>query len=105
VNSARRFRCAASSRPTIRRRPALLPTCPEGLTWDRCAADTGFRETELQAYLRLLADRCRAVGTALIGVVADKNGLVLGFLPADKLSRFGELAVAAEVEIIVYGSL
>lgn len=89
----------------IRSRLALLPTCPEGLTWDWYDGDICKTETDLQTYLRLSADRCRTVGTALIGVVTGKNGLVLGFLPSDKLEQFIELAASADAEIVIYGTV
>ncbi|MGW4742602.1 DUF6630 family protein [Nocardia xishanensis] len=93
---------------TIRRRLELLPTCPEGLTWDWDGYDGDIgswsSETDLQPYLRLLADRCRAVDTALIGVFTGADGLVLGFLPSDELERFIVLAATAKAEIIIYGS-
>ncbi|MFI1237123.1 hypothetical protein [Nocardia salmonicida] len=41
----------------------------------------------------------------MIGVVTGKNGLVLGFLPSDKIERFIELAASAEAEIVVYGTV
>nr|WP_156095090.1 hypothetical protein [Nocardia lijiangensis] len=89
----------------IRARLGLLPTCPEGLTWDWYDSDIEAwkSETNLQPYLRFLADQCRAVGTALIGVFIGEDGLVLGFLPLDKLERSIELAAVAEVEIVIYG--
>lgn len=94
---------------TIRRRLELMPTCPEGLAWywDQCDDDIGSwnSETDLQPYLRLLADRCRAVDTALIGVFTGADGLVLGFLPSDKLERFIVLAATAKAEIVIYGSV
>ncbi|MFD4354093.1 hypothetical protein ACFWPX_16170 [Nocardia sp. NPDC058518] len=92
---------------TIRSRLALLPTCPEGFTWDWYDGDAKFCETEtdLQTYLRLLADHCRTFGTALIGVFTGRDGLVLGFLPLDKLERFVELAALAEAEIVIYGTI
>ncbi|MCP2275634.1 hypothetical protein APR09_001186 [Nocardia amikacinitolerans] len=89
----------------IRSRLALLPTCPEGLTWDWYDGDIEAWNTErdLQIYLRSLADHCRAVGTALIGVYGGEDVLVLGFLPSDKLARFIELAATAGAEIVIYG--
>ncbi|MEV0028371.1 hypothetical protein [Nocardia sp. NPDC050793] len=94
---------------TIRCRLELMPACPVGLTWDwdRYDGDIGSwnSETDLQPYLRLLADRCCAVDTALIGIFAGADGLVLGFLPSDKLERFIVLAATAKAEIVVYGSV
>lgn len=89
----------------IRSRLALLPTCPEGLTWDWHAGDIEFckTETDLQTYLRLLADHCRTAGTALIGVLTGKDGLVLGFLPSDRRERFIELAALTKAEIFIHG--
>ncbi|MFD9549787.1 hypothetical protein ACFWBG_20510 [Nocardia salmonicida] len=89
----------------IRSRLALLPTCPKGLTWDWYDGDICKTEADLQTYLRLSGDHCRTVGTALIGVVTGKNGLVLGFLPSDKLERFIELAATADAEIVIYGTV
>ncbi|WP_431957318.1 DUF6630 family protein [Nocardia lijiangensis] len=91
----------------IRERLGLLPTCPEGLTWDWYDGDIEAwkSETDLHPYLRLLADRCHAVGTALIGVFIGEDGLVLGFLPSDQRERFVELAAMAKAEIIIYGSV
>ncbi len=92
---------------SIRSRLALLPTCPAELTWDWYDGDIRRCKTEAdrQTYLRLLGDHCRAVGTALIGVFAGENGLVLGFLPLDKLERFAELAAVAKAEIIIHGTV
>ncbi|MFI6221845.1 hypothetical protein ACIBEH_14915 [Nocardia salmonicida] len=89
----------------IRSRLALLPTCPKGMTWDWSDGDICETEADLQTYLRLSADHCRTVGAALIGVVTGKNGLVLGFLPSDKLERFIELAASADAEIVIYGTV
>ncbi|MFD3745963.1 hypothetical protein [Nocardia sp. NPDC058633] len=91
----------------IRSRLALLPTCPKGLTWDRYDDDVTVCNTEsdLQTYLRLLADHCRTVGTALIGVFTGKKGLVLGFLPLHKLERCVELAAMAKAEIVIYSTV
>ncbi|MFI6996377.1 hypothetical protein [Nocardia sp. NPDC050175] len=91
---------------TIRSHLAQLSTCPEGLKWDWYDGDTGSckTETDLQNYLRLLADQCRTVGTALIGVFTGKDELALGFLPSDKLERFIELAALAKAEVFIYGA-
>ncbi|MEU4707146.1 hypothetical protein AB0G00_12000 [Nocardia salmonicida] len=89
----------------IRSRLVLLPTCPKGMTWDWSDGDICETEADLQTYLRLSADHCRTVGAALIGVVTGKNGLVLGFLPSDKLERFIELAASADAEIVIYGTV
>lgn len=91
----------------IRSHLEQLSTCPEGLTWDWYDGNTKSCRTEadLQNYLRLLADHCRTVGTALVGVFTGKDELVLGFLPSDKLERFIELAATAKAEIIIYGTV
>lgn len=90
---------------SIRNRLTALTTCPEQLTWDWHESDVRFSKTEsdLQAYLRLLAEHCRTAGSALVGVHAGKDRLALGFLPLGKVERFIELAAIAEAEIAVYG--
>lgn len=80
---------------TIRGRLTLLPTCPEGLTWNWYDGDTEAwnAETDLPL-LAVVADHCRAVGTALIGVFIGEGGLVLAFLPSDIVEANAPVATA-----------
>ncbi|MGW0252620.1 DUF6630 family protein [Nocardia goodfellowii] len=82
-----------------------LRTCPQRLDWDWYKGDpeTWNARVDLPGYLQELAHHCRGVDAALIGIYAGVDGLVLGFLPEDRLERFIELAAVAQVEVVVYG--
>ncbi|MFJ9369536.1 hypothetical protein ACIRRA_34670 [Nocardia sp. NPDC101769] len=83
---------------------ARLPLCPPELTWEWYDwSDHGrWDPDDLQNFLWPLADRCLALGAAVVGVYVDGDGFTLGFIAADKVDRLLELAAIAEVRIYVH---
>ncbi|WP_067687618.1 DUF6630 family protein [Nocardia jejuensis] len=98
--------CGWEARPSeVRDYLEELPTFPPGLTWEWykwTAQEAWDPEEDLYEFLWPLADRCLRLGVALVGVLVDGEGYTLGFLPADDLAKFVELAGVAHSTIYVH---
>ncbi|MCP2288084.1 hypothetical protein ACFYT3_02290 [Nocardia amikacinitolerans] len=88
----------------IRDQLEWLPGFPTGLTWEwyDWSRVENWDPDDRPGFLKQLADRCLERGVALIGVFVNGDGLTLGFLPADRLDRFNDLAAAAGIRVFVY---